>query len=538
MIFAIIPTTDAEHTILAHGVRAGDIAFKKGRILSASDIATLKAANIKHVTTARLEADDVPEDEAARAVAVALAGSGTMVQQAFTGRANLHASGHGLVAVDEPRLRAINHVHESLTIATLHSHRVVSPKQLLATVKIIPFATPRSVLDKVLQIIGDTPLVKVRPFQRKAIHLIITKLPNTKVSIIAKSEQSIAARLAALGLSLLQVAIVPHIQADVQSAITDAAQSGSDCILVFGASAIVDRGDVIPAGLRDAGGDVIHLGMPVDPGNLLMLGHIKQTPVIGIPSCARSPKTNGFDFVLERILAGIWITAEDIMDMGAGGLLAEIPSRPSPRERTVQSAPHVTAIVLAGGKSSRMGSNKMLADFHGQPMLRATVERLQASAVDEVIVITGHQRAGIEAALKGLSVRVVHNPDYAEGLSTSLRVGVNAAKMADAVLVCLGDMPLVQPATIDKLIAAFNPTEHRSIVVPTVAGHGGNQWGNPVLWGQEHFQRLTSLTGDKGARHLIGEMKAEATEVITTDEGILQDVDTPEVLERLRALRP
>jgi molybdenum cofactor cytidylyltransferase len=93
---------------------------------------------------------------------------------------------------------------------------------------------------------------------------------------------------------------------------------------------------------------------------------------------------------------------------------------------------------------------------------------------------------------------------------------------------------LVQSETIDRLIAAFNPTEHRSIVVPTVAG----QWGNPVLWGQEHFARLTSLTGDKGARHLIADLKSEATEVVTTDEGILQDVDTPEVLERLRALPP
>jgi molybdenum cofactor cytidylyltransferase len=532
VILGSLPIADAVGAILAHGVRAGDVTFKKGRVLSAVDVTTLKTANITHVTAARLEPTDVPEDQAARAVAVALTGAGAVIQQAFTGRANLHASGHGLVVVDEQRLRAINHVHESLTIATLHSHRVVSPKQLLATVKIIPFATPRHVLEKVLKIIGDEPLVKVRPFQKKTIHLIITKLPGTKASIIAKSEQSIAARLSALGLSLARVSIVAHGQRDVQSAITHAAQSGSDCILVFGASAIVDRGDVIPAGLTDAGGEVIHLGMPVDPGNLLMLGHVKQTPVIGIPSCARSPKTNGFDFVLERILAGIWITADDIMDMGAGGLLAEIPTRPSPREAKAQSAPRVTAIVLAAGKSSRMGANKMLADFHGQPLLRTTIESLQGSAVDEVIVITGHQRAEVEAAVKGLPVRVFHNPDYAEGLSTSLRVGVTAVQGSDAVLICLGDMPLVQSATIDRLIAAFNPTEHRSVVVPVVR----SQQGNPVLWGREHFEKLTALSGDKGARNLIAELKAEATEVTTADEGILQDIDTPEALALLKSI--
>jgi molybdenum cofactor cytidylyltransferase len=532
VIFANIAITEAAGAILAHGVRAGDVTFKKGRTLSASDVTILKAANITHVTAARLEADDVPEDEAARALAVAITGQGAAAQQAFTGRANVHGAHLGLVTVDDARVRAINHLHESLTLATLSNCGVVQPKQMVATVKIIPFATPRHVLDQALKIVGDQPLLRVRAFVRKAPHLIISKLPQTKASIIAKSEASITERLKVLGLSLAAMTVIDHDQSKIAAAIAQAKNAGSDCILLFGASAIVDRGDVIPAGLVESGGEVIHLGMPVDPGNLLMLGHIAQTPVIGIPSCARSPKTNGFDWVLQRTLAGIDVTRDDIMDMGAGGLLGEIPTRPSPREGKAQSAPRVTAIVLAAGKSSRMGVNKMLADFHGQAILCTTIEHLRASAVDEVIVITGHQRVEVEAAIKDMSVRVVHNPDFAEGLSTSLRVGVTAAQGSDAVLVCLGDMPLVQSTTIDRVIAAFNPTEHRSIVVPTVAG----QWGNPVLWGQEYFACLTSLTGDRGARSLIGDLKSEATEVVTTDEGILQDVDTPGALATLRAI--
>jgi molybdenum cofactor cytidylyltransferase len=117
----------------------------------------------------------------------------------------------------------------------------------------------------------------------------------------------------------------------------------------------------------------------------------------------------------------------------------------------------------------------------------------------------------------------VDNPDYAIGMASSLRVGVQAAGLADAVVVCLGDMPKVKPEVIDRLIAAFNPIEHRSIVVPTHKG----QFGNPVLWGAEHFGRLTSLSGDKGARMLIGDLKSEATE-IEADEGVLMDFDTPQ----------
>ena len=533
MIFATIPVSDALNTILAHGVRAGDVTLKKGRVLSAADIATLQAANISSVTAARLDADDVPEDEAARALALAITGQGAMAQQAFTGRANVHAQHLGLFAVDETRVRAINHLHESLTLATLTANSVVKPKQMLATVKIIPFAVPRAILQQALTIIGAAPLVSVRSFSRTRPHLIITRLPQTKSGIIAKSESAIAERLSALDVKLAATATVDHDLAKVGAAIAAAQAAGSDCILVFGASAIVDRQDVIPAAVVQAGGEVIHLGMPVDPGNLMMLGRINKSPVIGIPSCARSPKTNGFDWVLERTLAGIDVSRGDIMDMGAGGLLAEIPTRPSPREAKAQSAPRVSAIVLAAGNSTRMGSNKLLADFHGQPLLRATIENLRASAADEIIVVTGNERQQVEAALAGLVVRFAHNSNFAEGLATSLRVGVESAAGADAVLVCLGDMPLVRPSTIDKLIAAYNPVEHRSIIVPAHKG----EWGNPVLWGQEHFGKLTSLAGDKGARALIGDLKSEATDVETADKGILLDADTPEALERLRSLR-
>ncbi len=529
MKFGAIETSAALGLILGHGVKCGEATFKKGRVLSAIDVAALQSNNILEVIVAQIEAGDVPEDEAARRVALAIAGRGTKAQEAFTGRANLHATAPGLLIVDHTRIKAINHLHESLTIATLPNFEVVTQKQMVATVKIIPFATPRTVLDQALTIIGDAPLLQVKGFQKRNIHLIITSLLQTKASIIAKSETAISERLKALGLALASVVVVPHQQAAVADAIKQF--NAADLILIFGASAIVDRGDVIPAGLVAAGGAVTHLGMPVDPGNLLMLGQFDATPVIGIPSCARSPKRNGFDWVLERVAAGIDVLPADIMDMGVGGLLAEIPSRPMPREQDKPSAPRVIAIVLAAGKSSRMGANKMLADYHGKPMLRATVENVLASGVDEVVVVTGHQSEEVGAALQNLNTKVVHNPEFADGLSTSLRVGVQAAGKADAVIVCLGDMPRVPSQVIDRMIAAFNPTEHRNIIVPVHQG----EWGNPVLWGAEHFDVLTSLVGDKGARSLIAQFKSEAVEIVVEEVGVLMDADTPEALAQLTA---
>jgi molybdenum cofactor cytidylyltransferase len=256
--------------------------------------------------------------------------------------------------------------------------------------------------------------------------------------------------------------------------------------------------------------------------------------VIGVPSCARSPKVNGFDWVLERVMAGVHVAAEDIMDMGAGGLLAEIPTRPTPREGKPKAAraARVAAIVLAAGQSKRMGSNKLLADLGGAPMIRRSVEAARAAGIDGMIVVTGHEADKIAAALEGLGIEIVHNPDYAHGLATSLKRGLAAVpEGADAVLVCLGDMPRVTPKAMGRLIAAFNPEELRTICVPV---HKGRR-GNPVLWGRKHFSAMAALGGDRGAKALMEQFADELVEIEMADDGVLIDADTPEALARLRS---
>jgi molybdenum cofactor cytidylyltransferase len=532
MIFGSIPLADAVGAILAHGTRHKDGMYKKGRVLSADDVEALRVAGHTSVIAAKLGPDDVPEDEAARLVSRAACGAGAKPQEPFTGRANLYATANGLLVVDEKRLSAINHLHESLTIATLPNYSRVEPRQMVATIKVIPFAVPRDVLERALHILVGGPLLHVAPFKPKQAGLVITRLPQTKPSIIAKSETSIRDRMEAMGANLAQISICNHDADDVSAAIVQQIAEGCDLVLVFGASAIVDRADVIPLAVTEADGKVLHLGMPVDPGNLLMLAELDQVPVIGVPSCARSPKVNGFDWVLERLVADLPVTPTDLMDMGAGGLLAEIPSRPSPREGkgAIPAAPRITAIVLAAGTSSRMGSNKLLADFRGEPMIRSVLRNVRASAVDDVIVVAGHDKGKMMSVLAGDDARIVFNPDFEKGIASSIRRGVAAAERADAVVVCLGDMPLVKPQTIDRLMAAFNPTEHRTIIVPTHKG----QFGNPVLWGREHFPKLMALEGDRGARALIAELKSEAVEIAVDDPAILADADTPEALAEMR----
>jgi molybdenum cofactor cytidylyltransferase len=440
---------------------------------------------------------------------------------------------HGLVLADDDRIRALNRLHESLTLATVPRFAVVYRRQMVATVKVIPFAVPRDVLAKALAIIGSEPLIRVEAFRQKSAGLVITRLPQTKPGLIAKSERAMRDRMQSLGGEIAGVLVVDHAVAAVSAAIRKLHGDGCDPVLLFGASAIVDRGDVLPAALVRAGGDIIHLGMPVDPGNLTMLGELDTVPVVGVPSCARSPRVNGFDWVLERLVAGLPVTATDVMDMGAGGLLAEIPTRPSPREgrSTLPHAPRVAALVLAAGKSERMGYNKLLADLAGAPLIRRTLEKVVAWPVDLTIVVTGRDAEAVEESLAGLPLSFVHNARFAEGLASSLAAGIAALPAdIDAVVVALGDMPAVERNIVARLVAAFSPADRRTICVPVHRG----QRGNPVLWGRDYFAAMKELEGDRGARTLMDDFADEVVEIDAPGDGVIIDADSPDALEALR----
>jgi len=542
MQFGPIPTAEAAGAILAHGIKIEGLALKKGRVLSPGDIEALAKAGQTSVVAARLEPGDVPEDPAAAQIAAAIAGDNLTRSAAFTGRCNLFAAARGLVVIDAERLDRLNLIDEAITVATVAPFALVEPRQMVATVKIIPFAVEAATMTAARTITAAGPLVRVATFRAKRVGLIQTRLPGLKDSVIAKTVDTTRARVAALGSTLAADTVVPHDQNAIAVAIAAQRAQGCDPILVMGASAIVDRRDAIPAAIVAGGGEVLHFGMPVDPGNLLLLGRIEQTPVLGLPGCARSPKLNGFDWVLQRLLADVPVTKQDIMRMGSGGLLMEIATRPLPRGKAgpapaAPRAPRIAAVVMAAGRSSRMApANKLLSDVDGRVMVQRAVDAALASQATPVVVVTGHDGARIREALAGRDVRIVDNPDYAAGLSTSLRTGLAAldGMNTDGAVFLLGDMPLVTSAHIDRLIAAFNPTEGRAICIPS---HRGKR-GNPVLWASRFFPEMRALEGDQGARSLFRQHAELVCEVDMEDDGVLVDIDTPEALTALRHAAP
>jgi len=331
MIFADVPLLQAEGAIAAHSIRLGDLVIKKGVVLTAQHVKGLAELAIDSVTIARLEADDTDENTAAARLAQALLGDNVMAHGPATGRANLFATCDGLLQVDAARIDAMNMVDEALTVATLPRWRVVQRGEMIATVKIIPFAVPTALLERSFAAAGTASPVSVAAFRPLRVGLIVTSLPGLKPAVIRKTSDVLVKRLQTGQASLVSEVLVPHKSKDVAEAM--ASMGGDvDLLVLFGASAMTDRRDVLPMAIEQSGGTIIHFGMPVDPGNLLLLGRWtrpdgRTIPVIGAPGCARSPKENGFDWVLQRFMAGLDVTREDMMRMGHGGLLMEIVQR-------------------------------------------------------------------------------------------------------------------------------------------------------------------------------------------------------------------
>ncbi|MBN8968853.1 MAG: molybdopterin-binding/glycosyltransferase family 2 protein [Rhizobiales bacterium] len=504
MKFGPVAPEDAIGGVTVHAIRQESLVLKKGTRIGREEAEALIRAGVREIVVARLDEGDVSEDAAASGIAEALAGEGVSIERAFTGRANLFAAQAGVLVVDRATVDRLNRIDEAITFATLPAFKAVVEGEMIGTVKLIPFGVEATLRDQAIAAVRRGKL-RVAPFKVKKVGVVSTMLPGLAPKVIDKTVRVTQERLAPANATIIAERRIRHDQVALSAAIRELLSLGAELVLVFGASAIADRRDVIPAALEDVGGHIEHFGMPVDPGNLILIGNVNKVPVIGAPGCARSPKENGFDWVLMRLLAGLKVRRADITAMGVGGLLMEIVSRPQPRTSPSSDDNRIAAVILAAGRSTRMwGRNKLLAEVGGKKLVRIVAEQALASRASPVIVVTGHQRAEVEQALSGLDVRFVHN--------------------------CLGDMPLVDAAMIDRMIEAFSPGAGSLIVVPV----NGGRRGNPVVWARRYFGDLARLDGDFGARHLIVQHADAVTELEVSGPAAFLDIDTPEALADVR----
>ncbi|APH59256.1 NTP transferase domain-containing protein [Granulibacter bethesdensis] len=538
MKFGRFPPLEATGAVLAHTHRLPDAVLRKGTVLTSDHIALLCRHGVSEIVCARLEVGDIPENEAARRIGILLEGNGLKAGRAATGRVNLRATAYGLIDIEPIVIDRLNRLHPGMTVATVPERHVLRPRDIAATIKIIPFALPEAALRQAEILLQGRRPLQLHPFRMLRVGLIITTMPGTPQTFYSLVETATRHRIESLGGCLLPPVQVPHEETEIARAVELLTDEAVDVLLVAGASAVVDREDVAPAAVVLAGGEVVHFGMPVDPGNLLCLCRIGSMPVVIMPGCARKRDLNGVDHILRRIFAGLETGPEHIMAMGVGGLVGTTSSIPDLDEMTpedchpmqISSAvtPRIAVVILAAGLSRRMGGRHKLLQPgpDGRAMITHVVDQALQSRASEVVVVLGDHAEEMRSALATRDLTIMVAADYAQGLSASLRAGIAAIEeTADAVLVCLGDMPFVSHRVMDRLMAAFDPI-HAPIVAPVWEG----QRGNPVLWGARFYRDLSRLSGDRGAASLLDRWQHRLCRLSMEDGACLIDIDTPDDL--------
>jgi molybdenum cofactor cytidylyltransferase len=320
------PLAEAEGTTLVHNIAypSGRAAVRKGTVLAERHLATLRELGHQTVRVAILEADDVPENEAASVLAEAIQTGSMQLGRAATGRINFRVEVDGLLEVDADRLLALNMI-PGVTLATRPQHSLAGPNHEtdeIATLKIIPYAIPRADLNRALDLARSRPgIIEFRPLPpNRQAALLLTGEPAVHQKLHQDFEPPIRTRLEGLGVTLTRVEAVPLNVDAIREAAARLAV-GNDLLIIAGQTSIMDPEDTTPRALKEAGADLTVHGAPVEPGNLLSLAYFPQTPVMCAPGCARSLDKNIVDLILPRLLLGDRLERKDIAQFGLGGLL-------------------------------------------------------------------------------------------------------------------------------------------------------------------------------------------------------------------------
>ncbi len=529
---------DSIGAVLAQTYNLPGKIISKGTFVTNEIVAYFKTGNVKTILCAVPEEGDIHEDEAAEAISSAIDKNHIYADKASTGRVNFKSQSLCLVRYDRDFIKEVNLVDESIAFSIVEHNQLLAEGDLIATLKIIPFFMKKKYVDRVIKILAKDEFFKIHSLKKKEVILIQTCFEWQKKSIFTATSNVTKARLEALGCSLNKEKLISHDYDTLRFAIRSSVKNGPEVLLISGASAITDRSDYIPKAILSEGGEIIQYGLAVDPGNLLLIGKVDNTTIIGLPGCARSPKLNGFDWVLQLLMADIPINREELADMGAGGLLMEIASRPLPRAlaRSVSKREKkVMGVILAAGNSTRMGKdNKLLKNVGGAPLIRNTAVEMLKSDLDTCSIVLGYQSDKVAAVIKDLDIRLILNPMWEEGQASSLRAAINTLdETYSDLLIMLGDLPGIKSSHINSIIEEHLLIDNRKskITIPSFKG----QKGNPVIWGRSFFHDLSNLEGDVGGRTLFSEHPAAINILEMDDPWVVKDADTPEDFEKFLA---
>ncbi|KIL38738.1 molybdopterin-binding protein [Gordoniibacillus kamchatkensis] len=327
-----VAVEDAVGLVLAHDltqILPGEFKgrlFKKGHVVRAEDIPALLSIGKEHIYTLELGAGYMHEDDAAKAMATAVAGSGVELTEPHEGKVTLKAAIHGLAQIDRSFVDEVNAI-EQIALSTIRSNTVVQPRKSLVGTRVIPLVIAQSRIAEVQRLAaayrdghGGAAPVEVKPFRKLRVGVVTTGSEVFKGRIQDKFGPAVRAKVEALGSEVVEQRFTPDESETIVAEIRAFLQRGVDLILVTGGMS-VDPDDRTPGAIRMSGADIVSYGTPMLPGSMLMMAYHGDTPIMGLPGCVMHDPYTSFDELLPRICAGERISRRDIVELGYGGLL-------------------------------------------------------------------------------------------------------------------------------------------------------------------------------------------------------------------------
>ncbi len=330
MFFGEVKTEKSLGGILSSSIEVyknkNKIKISKGTVINKNLIDLLLLNNFEQIKCAKLDDDEIDENSAVHEISkkiITSKKSNIKIQDPKNGRCNLVSKVDGIITFQPNQLFSINSVTNDIGIASLKAFSKVKKNQIIASIKAIPFGIKQKYLKKIIHISQDC--FKILPFQKKNIHLIQTTNQKTRAKILEKTLEVTKDRLLSCGIKKIEERKCLHEIKSICTQLKTSIDENADIILIFGTSAICDINDIIPQSINEMNGIVLRLGMPVEPGNLILLAEVeiskKHISIIGMPGCARSKKENGVDWILWRKLCDLKVSTDDINHLGNGGLL-------------------------------------------------------------------------------------------------------------------------------------------------------------------------------------------------------------------------
>ena len=319
MIFKIIETKKANSFILGHTLKSKNYLIKKGKVLNKDDISLLIKNNINNIYVAIKEKGDCSENFAAKTIANHISTRDFYKPTVVNGRADIFSKKCGLFKINKEKLLEINYKNEDIAICTLNNYSIVKRGQLVANVKILPYAIDKKKVAQIVKFKSYKDIFKVAKRTVNKVGLISTSNENLDI-YKSKVFMNTNNRLKTFGLKVNVVKVCKHNHNDLNHLLKEMLKDAFEVILIYGETSISDLNDVIPKSIVESKGRIISSILPTDPGNLLLLAKRGRTNIIGVPGCAKSIKRNGFDSILERVCYGGKLDKIEISKLAVGGL--------------------------------------------------------------------------------------------------------------------------------------------------------------------------------------------------------------------------